>query len=317
MAASAYTITPVSSDQDLVDIKVLFTAYVEWLDLDLSFQDYQSEVDNVAARYGPPTGGVFLARRTETGEALGCVAFKALHLTPSSRSCELKRLYVTPAGRGLGLGRALGTRAILEAREQGYQVMKLDTLPSTMGAAVRLYEELGFVECEKYYDTPLVETKFMELQLSSLIIKDFTHARQSLIPPSILPSVQLYARLHTTVDMPETNSTKDSTQDSTQGPENGNGADDDGWFTCIGEAECITFAWEGEGVWVLKETEETKALMKEYGDSHGSIDNLDQHLEMVKNCGGVWFADPMDSPDAALAIEDHNAFQAARLTKGD
>jgi len=165
MALNAYIITPVRNDQDFIDIKVLFTAYVEWLDLDLSFQNYQSEMDNIAARYGPPTGGIFLARRTGTGEALGCVAFKALHLTPSSPSCELKRLYVTPAGRGLGLGRALGNRAILEARGQGYQVMKLDTLPSKMGAAVKLYEELGFVECEKYYDTPLADTKFMELYL--------------------------------------------------------------------------------------------------------------------------------------------------------
>lgn len=166
MAVEAYTITPVSNDQDLIDTKALFAAYVEWLDLDLTFQDYQSEIDNVTARYSPPTGGVFLARRTGTGQALGCVAFKALHLTPSSPSCELKRLYVTPAGRGLGLGRALGNRAILEARGQGYQIMKLDTLASRMGAAVKLYEELGFVECEKYYDTPLAETKFMELHLA-------------------------------------------------------------------------------------------------------------------------------------------------------
>jgi len=165
MTAKAFTITPIRNDQDLADIKILFAAYVKWLDLDLSFQDYQTEIDLLPAKYKPPTGALFLARSNETGEALGCVAFRALPLASEQSTCEMKRLYVTPAGRGLGLGRAVASRAIREACEQGYSLMKLDTLPGRMGAAVKLYEELGFIECEKYYDTPLMDTKFMELHL--------------------------------------------------------------------------------------------------------------------------------------------------------
>jgi len=173
MTTKAFTITAVRNEEDLVDIKILFAAYVEWLDLDLSFQDYQTEIDLLPAKYAPPTGDLFLARSTETGRALGCVGFRPLSLRSAS-TCEIKRLFVTPAGRGLGLGRALATRAIRAACEQGYLVMKLDTLPGRMGAAVKLYEELGFVECEKYYDTPLVDTKFMELHLHIHLPRAFT-----------------------------------------------------------------------------------------------------------------------------------------------
>jgi hypothetical protein len=42
--------------------------------------------------------------------------------------------------------------------------MKLDTLPP-MHQAIRLYEALGFVRCAAYYNTPLADTVFMEVQL--------------------------------------------------------------------------------------------------------------------------------------------------------
>jgi GNAT superfamily N-acetyltransferase len=76
----------------------------------------------------------------------------------------MKRLFVRPAFRGQRLGRWLAERAIQEARLVGYTTMRLDTLPR-MQSAIRLYEALGFVRCAAYYDTPLPDTVFMELQL--------------------------------------------------------------------------------------------------------------------------------------------------------
>jgi ribosomal protein S18 acetylase RimI-like enzyme len=76
----------------------------------------------------------------------------------------MKRLFVRSGFRGQGLGRRLGERIVAEARAIGYRTMRLDTLPS-MQAAIRLYEALGFIRCAAYYETPLPDTVFMELQL--------------------------------------------------------------------------------------------------------------------------------------------------------
>lgn len=76
----------------------------------------------------------------------------------------MKRLFVRPDFRGQGVGRMLAASVIGEARTIGYATMRLDTLPF-MDAATHLYEALGFVRCQAYYNTPLKETVFMELQL--------------------------------------------------------------------------------------------------------------------------------------------------------
>lgn len=76
----------------------------------------------------------------------------------------MKRLYLTPASRGLGLGKALVEEVVKEAKRLGYEEMRLDTLPSMVGARA-LYRGVGFVEVERYYDTPIQGTMFLGLDL--------------------------------------------------------------------------------------------------------------------------------------------------------
>ncbi|MEP5811108.1 MAG: GNAT family N-acetyltransferase [Roseibium sp.] len=138
----------------------MFRAYVDWLDIDLTYQGFEEELAGLPGKYTEPSGALFLARNT-SDEALGCVGLRAM---AGAGICEMKRLYVSPDGRGLGIGAALVNKVVSAARAAGYQRMRLDTLP-TMTGAIKLYTKAGFTEIPAYYDTPIKETVFFEKRL--------------------------------------------------------------------------------------------------------------------------------------------------------
>jgi ribosomal protein S18 acetylase RimI-like enzyme len=158
--STAITIAPAIAQPDLVDAARLMRAYVAALAVDLTYQGIEAELADLPDKYAPPTGGLWLARDGQ-GRAVGCGALRGL---PQSGTAELKRLYVDPAARGLGLGPALVAEIEKEARRLGYRRIVLDTLPS-MVAAQALYAKLGFVDIAPYYETPVVGTRFMEKRL--------------------------------------------------------------------------------------------------------------------------------------------------------
>jgi ribosomal protein S18 acetylase RimI-like enzyme len=160
MAATS-AIIPVGTADQLADTVRLFRDYEASLDTDLCFQGFEAEVASLPGKYAPPQGALFVAR-SAGGEALGCVALRPVE---PAGACEMKRLYVAPQGRGLGLGRALMEAVIAEARRIGYREMRLDTLPS-MTTAQAMYREAGFVPIDPYYDTPVGGTVFMALDLT-------------------------------------------------------------------------------------------------------------------------------------------------------
>lgn len=142
----------------------------EWFDflvndhgLDMGYQSIEAEVAGLPGAFGPPGGRMWLAG-DDAGEAVGCVALRPMR---DEGVCELKRLYVRPSRRGEGIGRALTTQAIDEARAMGYRLMRLDT-GTFLDASRQLYTSLGFIETGPYYDVPLDVlrvTVFMELPL--------------------------------------------------------------------------------------------------------------------------------------------------------
>ena len=149
---------------ELEQVRQFFRNYAGWLGVDLCFQNFDEEMANLPGRYAAPEGRLFYAEVNANGEkrAAGCVGIRPL----AAGVCELKRLYVEPSCRGLGVGRDLALAAIRAARQIGYRTIMLDTLPA-MRIAVKLYRELGFREAPAYYQTSLEGTQFLALDLEN------------------------------------------------------------------------------------------------------------------------------------------------------
>ncbi|KAG2421052.1 hypothetical protein HFD88_000668 [Aspergillus terreus] len=167
---TSFTILPATTPSHITTARTLFTSYATWLALDLTFQNFSTELSSLPGPYAAPHGALLLAYSTTTpAQPLGCVAVRPLpnHANPDGgkKVCEMKRLYVLPEARGMGLGGALVREVVRCARDLGYAEMRLDTLPS-MAGAMALYRRVGFREVEAYYETPLEGTVFLGLDLA-------------------------------------------------------------------------------------------------------------------------------------------------------
>ncbi|RAL05482.1 GNAT family N-acetyltransferase [Aspergillus ibericus CBS 121593] len=170
MTTPSYQIIPATTPTHITTTRTLFLTYAQWLNIDLSFQNFDAELSSLPGKYAPPDGEILLAYSTSSPSIpLGCIALRPLpdpedpSSSPSTsrRYCEVKRLWVAPEARRMGLGRALVDAIMARAKELGYREMRLDTLRSMEGP-VRLYKSLGFVEIEPYYDATKAE-RFKEM----------------------------------------------------------------------------------------------------------------------------------------------------------
>ena len=157
---AAQAIQPADFPRHLDVVRGLFRAYADSLGISLDFQDFDAELASLPGDYCPPRGRLLLAWQQD--QAVGCVALRPLE----PGICEMKRLYVSPAARSGGLGRRLAARICEEGRLAGYRCMRLDTL-STMTAARRLYESLGFRPIGPYCFNPIPGAVYLERDLAS------------------------------------------------------------------------------------------------------------------------------------------------------
>ena len=159
-----------TSTQDIEHARELMRNYARWTEIDLCFQNFEGELAELPGKYSTPEGGLWLAEMALStspvgaivSTTVGVVAVRAL----SDSTCELKRLWVEPEAKGIGLGRELARTAIAFARYAGYEEMKLDTLKTRMPAAIALYRSLGFVDSEPYTHNPEPDVLYMSLKLN-------------------------------------------------------------------------------------------------------------------------------------------------------
>ncbi|MBD3180636.1 MAG: GNAT family N-acetyltransferase [Candidatus Latescibacteria bacterium] len=149
----------VENTREIEQIRTLFREYQAFLNVDLCFQSFREELAGLPGEYSLPDGALLIALEGE--KAAGCVALRKFE----GQVCEMKRLFVRPEARGKGLGRELADRIIDIARHLGYTLMRLDTLDRLTGA-MKLYESLGFRRIAPYYENPLPDVVYWELDLT-------------------------------------------------------------------------------------------------------------------------------------------------------
>jgi len=163
--------------------RAIFRDYAGSLSVDLGFQNFEEELAGLPGDYAQPRGSLLLAlvdveqaprqgvdaaplRRPDgrLAHVAGCCALRPLDTADYPNAAEMKRLYVRPAFRGIGLGRQLAEAILDLARGAGYGCVLLDTLDD-MESARALYEDLGFVEVPPYYHNPIAGSHYLKVEL--------------------------------------------------------------------------------------------------------------------------------------------------------
>jgi GNAT superfamily N-acetyltransferase len=139
------------TDEHRQHVRELFWEYLQWAnarvteEFGVSFDIQAMLVDDMAdlGKFMPPAGRLLLAEWQ--AHMAGIAGLRQI----DASTAEVKRMYVLPAARHHGVGRALLQGLLAEARLMGYQRVRLDSA-RFMTAAHALYRSAGFHEIEPY-----------------------------------------------------------------------------------------------------------------------------------------------------------------------
>ncbi len=131
---------------DWLEASALMHDYVEWLRAAVGVEPLSAqpsladELHDLPAQYGNDRSTLFLAYLDRL--AVGTVAIR----TDGRGGAELKRMYLRPVARGLGLADRLVERAVEAAAGRGCRSIWLESLPEVMAPALAVYRRNGFVD---------------------------------------------------------------------------------------------------------------------------------------------------------------------------
>lgn len=136
----------------------LFNEYAQWLNIDLCFQNFDKELQQLSIMYAATNGGIVLCKKNN--DFIGCSAIRKIDTT----SCELKRMWVQLPYQKLGIGEKLLKECVALAKKLNYKEIRLDTL-KRLQPAIKLYKKYNFIETEAYYKNPNNDVVYMKLVL--------------------------------------------------------------------------------------------------------------------------------------------------------
>jgi putative acetyltransferase len=148
----------IKTDEEYSAAINLFKEYAEWLNIDLGFQHFDEELQNLKTMYNAADGGIILCK--DKDDFIACVALRKI----TGDIAELKRMFVQPAHQHKGIGKILLEKAITLAVNCNYKYIRLDTL-NHMTPAINLYKKYGFYEIEAYYNNPVSTAVYFEKKL--------------------------------------------------------------------------------------------------------------------------------------------------------
>lgn len=148
-------IRTVNFPSDYEELSRLILDYATWLNIDLSYQNFEEEMKRLDTLFTLPNGIYTFAISKE--QIAGGVGFRRM----DDNTAEIKRLYVREKFQGLHLGQKLMDNILHIIKEKGYKKVVLDAVPPTVHAQ-KLYRKMGFYEIPAYFDNPTPNTKFFE-----------------------------------------------------------------------------------------------------------------------------------------------------------
>jgi DNA-binding MarR family transcriptional regulator/GNAT superfamily N-acetyltransferase len=119
------------------------------------FDPARSDLPDAAAELTEPTGLLLVARLD--GEPVGCGGLRL----PEGRPPEIKRMWIAPSARGLGLGRRLLGELEEQARRRGATAIRLET-NRALSEAIALYLSAGYVEVDRFGDEAYAHHWFLK-----------------------------------------------------------------------------------------------------------------------------------------------------------
>jgi GNAT superfamily N-acetyltransferase len=132
-------------------VEELFGEYLPWAngmlnqEFNINFDTPSQLAHDMAdiAKFMPPDGRLLLA--VDAATVGGCACMRTI----APAVAELKRMYVRPAQRRQGIGRALVEALIADCTMAGYTSLRLDSA-RFMQEAHSLYRSMGFYEIAEY-----------------------------------------------------------------------------------------------------------------------------------------------------------------------